>query len=141
LTGRMADIFPSRTPAQFAASLATEVGAVLVEDPGADLSTYLNRTYASPYRAFAIAMADGRTVVSDRVPPPASLLRAARGRLVAERGDGGDTQRARRAGGGGRGRGPDARGDARGFGRLPGLRGGGGPGDAGFGGVEYARVL
>lgn len=141
LTGRMADIFPSRTPAQFATSLASEVGAVLVEDSGADLAVYVNRTYASPYRAFAIAMADGRTVVSDRVPPPASLLRSARGRLLAERGDDDDPQRGRRAGGGGRGRGSDPRGDARGFGRLPGLRGGGGPGDAGIGGVEYARIL
>jgi signal transduction histidine kinase len=154
MTGRMADVFPSRTPAQFASSIASDVGAVLVSDPGADLRAYLSSAYSSPYRPYAVALADGRTFVSERVPPPQSLDFVARQRLSAERGEpwwgrgrsrfgarGGDT------GGPGR-RGQDTGvpyGDAEtreapASGRA--FRGPGGSGGAmGFGGIEFARVL
>lgn len=132
MTGRMDDIFPSRTPAQFASSIASDVGAVSTDRPGLDLRAYLREAYSSPYRGYVVVLADGRVVESERVPPPQSLVRAARGRLLAERGE---------EAFGGRGRDP-RRGDPFGRGGWPG-RGGGfrGGGDELVGGVEYARIL
>lgn len=122
MTGRMADIFPSRTPAQYASAIADDVSVALVERPGVDLRAYVNDVYSSRYRGYVVVLADGSTIVSERVPPPPQLSRSARARLFTEHGD----ERARQYGGGRGGRG---------------YRGGGPPGDDMFGGAEYARVL
>jgi signal transduction histidine kinase len=171
MTGQMTDIFPSRSPAQFASALASDVGAVLVEEPGVDLRAHVVRTYSSPYRSYVVALADGRTVVSERVPPPGPLVRSARTRLLVERGESLPEGRGGRGGrGGGRGneRGGPEPSDRGGVSALPpgdrrseGSEGRGG-GDAGGsgagrffgrsgffrgggdgvpGGIEYARVL
>lgn len=153
MTGRMADVFPTRSPAQFASALASDVGAVLAAQPTVDLRTYVNDTYPSSYRSYVVVLADGRTVVSARVPPPAVLARTARARLLAERGEGGPDNRGdgRRGDFRGRGRG-GARGDGRGARMFDELPGGERFGDRerfvrGFqdrglpGGIEYARVL
>lgn len=157
MTGRMAEVFPSRTPAQFASSIASDVGAVIAAQPDADLRAYLAGEYSSPYRAYVVALADGRTFVSERVPPPQSLEFVARQRLSAERGEiwpGRRTwPRAFGTEGGTPGAGapsgasrpsPSRRDGPRdpsdGGGRP--FRGRGGPpGGEGLGGVEYARVL
>jgi signal transduction histidine kinase len=108
MTGRMTDIFPTRSPAQFASALASDVGAVLVEQPNVDLRAHVLGTYSSPYRSYVVALADGRTVLSERVPPPAPLLRSARTRLFVERGEGPPEGRGGRGGrGGGRPPRPD----------------------------------
>jgi signal transduction histidine kinase len=99
MTGQMTDIFPTRSPAQFASALASDVGAVLVEQPEVDLRAHVLRTYSSPYRSYVVALADGRTVVSERVPPPAPLVRSARTRLLVERGEGAGGGRGGRGGG------------------------------------------
>ena len=112
MTGQMTDIFPTRSPAQFASALASDVGAVLVEQPGVDLRAHVVGSYSSPYRSYVVALADGRTVVSERVPPPVPLVWSARARLLMERGEGPPEGRGGR--GGGRGRGGGGRGGERG---------------------------
>lgn len=168
MTGRMTDVFPTRSPAQFASALASDVGAVLVEQPDVDLRAHVLGIYSSPYRSYVVALADGRTVLSERVPPPAPLVRSARSRLFAERGEGPPDGRGPGRGRGGRGgrgdetefadgrarggappgerrpegapsRAPDsAQGSGRFFSRGGFFRGGG---DGVPGGTEYARVL
>jgi len=81
MTGRMADLFPSRSPAQFAAAIAGDVSTALAEQPGVDLSALINGRYSGSSRGFVVAMADGRSVVSQRVPPPPNFARMARMRL------------------------------------------------------------
>jgi signal transduction histidine kinase len=81
MTGRMVDLFPNRSPAQFATTLAADTGTLLSSQPDADVGGYLNGRYASVPRGFVVALEDGRMVVSRRVPPPPSLVRATRGRL------------------------------------------------------------
>jgi hypothetical protein len=109
MTGQMTDIFPTRSPAQFASAVASDVGAVLAEQPDVDLRAHVLNTYSSPYRSYVVALADGRTVVSERVPPPAVLIRSARTRLLIERGEGPPEGRGGRGGrGGGRPSRPDA---------------------------------
>lgn len=141
MTGRMDDVFPSRTPAQFASSLASDVGAALAEQPDLDVTAFLNSEYSSPYRGYVVALSDGRVIESQRVPPPAQLVRAARSRLMVERGEARDGPGFRP---GGRGE-PRGRGDSRGRGEPRGwggrgFRDGGGFDDS-FGGIEFARVL
>jgi signal transduction histidine kinase len=115
MTGQMTDIFPTRSPAQFASAVASDVGAVLAEQPDVDLRAHVLRTYSSPYRSYVVALADGRTVVSERVPPPAPLIRSARTRLLVERGEGPPEGRGGRGGrGGGRPPRPDDDGPAAG---------------------------
>lgn len=104
MTGQMTDIFPTRSPAQYASALASDVGAALVEQPDVDLRAHVLRTYSSPYRSYVVALADGRTVVSERVPPPGPLLWSARARLLMERGEGPPEGRGGRGGGRGGGR-------------------------------------
>jgi len=138
MTGYMTDMFPSRSPAQLAAAIANDVSTALVDQPGTDLNGYVNGRYSRYSRGFVIVMADGRTVVSERVPPPSTLVRAARGRLFFN----GDRRFDGRGGpppsgdGGPRPRGPGRAGDS--FGRggdsFPnggdrGFRGGGGSGE------------
>jgi signal transduction histidine kinase len=157
MTGQMSDLFPARSPAQFASSLASDVGAVLVEQPDVDLRSYVTRQYSSPYRSYAVVLADGRVVVSERTPPPPVLVRAARARLLVERGEGpfdgrgGRGFRGGRDGGGFRDSGPPRSPESSGSpDTVPGRGGGwplgrgggfrGGP-DLVQGGIEYARVL
>ncbi len=85
MTGRMSDLFPNRSPSQFAAAMAADITAVVTEQPTVDLGEYVNSRYARSSRGFAIAMADGRVIVSQRIPPPPNLVRAARGRLFGDR--------------------------------------------------------
>jgi signal transduction histidine kinase len=95
MTGRMTDLFPNRSPAQFAANLAADVSAALTERADADIDAYANTRYSS-VRGFVIVLRDGRTVVSRRVPPPPMLVRMARGRLFDNRdGDGPQDRRGR----------------------------------------------
>jgi signal transduction histidine kinase len=140
MTGQMADLFPSRSPSQFAATLASDTAALLAQSPDADLNDFVARSHPRAYRGFVIALADGRFAVSQRVPPPPGLLEWARRRL------GLDPFPDRRGPppGLGPGRGPDF---GRGFPEGPG-RGGrfrGGPGGPGPGGpgppVEFAQVI
>ncbi|ODS59079.1 MAG: hypothetical protein ABS36_02750 [Acidobacteria bacterium SCN 69-37] len=165
LSGQRTDIFPARSPAQYAFALAGDVGAVLATQPDVDLRAYVLRNYSSSFRSYAVALADGRMIVSERVPPPQPLVRSARTRLLVERGeepfdghggrgwDGrgrGDRGRDGASGAGFgagprdtrprglRGPGPGEMDDGREFGRGPFLRGGS---DSIPGGIEYARVL
>ncbi len=158
MSGQMNDMFPTRSPALFASALASDVGALLVEQPGVDLRAHVIRNYSSPYRSYAVVLADGRFVVSERTPPPPQLVRSARSRLLVERGEEPYDDHGR-GGRGGRGHsdgsrgGPGARppdapkdpdasfdsGPGRFFGRGGGFFRGGGDGVPG--GTEYARVL
>ena len=161
LTGRMTDVFPSRSPAQVSAAMANDVAEAL-RDAQIDVGASINSRYGGSFRGFVVVLADGRSFESQRVPPPAGLERAARGLLLAARPDL-DTGRSRGRGRDGRG-GPDrgspgtsrnrgedgpgvaARGDGGGRGSTPEGRGGrggflfGGRGDS-SGGVEFARVV
>ena len=85
ITGRMTDFFPNRSPAQFAATLAADVGVTIGERPETDLDAYINGRYSSAPRGFVVALNDGRLVVSKRVPPPPVLIRIARGRVFEDR--------------------------------------------------------
>jgi signal transduction histidine kinase len=130
MTGRMADFFPSRSPAQFAASLAADVASVIAEHPETDVAAYVHGAYSRSSRAFAIALEDGRTIVSTRVPT-FGLEGVARTRLNEALYPGRGRGR-----GFGFGGGPGA-GSPR-SGRQPGTRGpfrGGGPG------FEFARIV
>ncbi|MCC7010911.1 MAG: HAMP domain-containing protein [Acidobacteria bacterium] len=97
MTGRMADLFPNRTPAQLAAALAADVSGLLSERPDADLDRFINERYSGSSRGFVVVLADGRTVVNHRVPPPPMLARQARGRIF-EGMQGGRRDRGERSG-------------------------------------------
>lgn len=84
ISGRMSDFFPTRSPAQLAASIAGDLSAALTDRPDTDIGPFVKQRFASTWRGFVVVMADGRTTVSDRVAPPPSMLRAARGRLFSE---------------------------------------------------------
>ena len=101
ISGRMDDLFPNRTPAQFAGTIATDLSAGLVDQPTLDVDAFVNSRYSGASRGFAVVLSDGRAVVSRRVPPPPMLARIARSRLFD------DPYSDRRAGGRFRGRGPD----------------------------------
>lgn len=88
ISGRMEDLFPNRSPAQFAARIAADVASELTERPGADLDAFLSARYPGTSRGFAVVLSDGRTVVSRRVPPPPNLSRIARSRLFDESDEG-----------------------------------------------------
>jgi signal transduction histidine kinase len=134
MTGRMTELFPSRTPAQFAASLALDVSASLAGDPDVDLDEYLNRQHGSSYRAFVVVLRDDRVAVSHRIPPPPTLVGSARGRLFREIGGPG-----RFAGRDGYGRGDRAFPDG-GRGGFPDGGGRGGFPDGGRGGPSGPRA-
>ncbi|HVZ21390.1 MAG TPA: hypothetical protein VG871_10030, partial [Vicinamibacterales bacterium] len=42
MTGRMSDLFPNRSPSQFAAAMAADITAVVTEQPTVDLGEYVN---------------------------------------------------------------------------------------------------
>lgn len=136
MTGRMTDLFPSRSPAQLAAAIAADVAAALSDQPTADLQQVVNSRYSSASRGFVVVMRDGRVIASQRVPPPPRLVGSARGRLFGDRfeGRGGGPFGGRgRAGGGGDA--PSPGGD-RGFRGFP-DRGG----DRGGTAAEFAPVM
>jgi signal transduction histidine kinase len=153
MTGQMTDIFPTRSPAQLASAIASDVGAFVTEQPEGDLRTHVLDTYSSPYRAYVVALEDGRTINSAIVSPAPPLVRAARTRLMIERGERfSDPRGLGRRGGRGDGAPRVEGGAGRGGEDVTGPRGGGsGRGRGGFdggrrpdgvpGGVEYARVL
>ena len=101
ISGRMDDLFPNRTPAQFAGTIAMDLSAELAERPTSDVDAFVNSRYSSASRGFAVVLSDGRAVVSRRVPPPPMLARIARSRLFD------DPYSDRRSGARFRGRGPD----------------------------------
>ncbi|MEO7190880.1 MAG: HAMP domain-containing sensor histidine kinase [Vicinamibacterales bacterium] len=146
MTGRMTELFPSRSPAQLAASIASDLSVALAEQTGLDADAYVKSHYGTSYHGYVVVLTNGTTIVSHRISPPPNLARMARGRLFFGRGGdrpGPDLSRGR----GGRGRdfGPD-RGE---FGRGGPGRGGPdrdqfGPGsDRGGppGGVEFANIV
>jgi len=156
MTGRMPDLFPSRTSAQLAAAIAEDLSDALTGQPSIDLEPYVTDRYSSSHRGYVVVLSTGAVIVSPRVPPPPSLARAARGRLMGARG-GPDSTPGGRDFGGRRGRGRDdwGRGSGRGGDRGPGLEWGapipgsayggpGGSGPSGFGGgpsTEYANIV
>src|SRR5688572_19271580 len=83
MTGRMTELFPSRSPAQVAAAIAADVSVMLGDPTVTDLPGEINRQQQSSFRGFVVALADGRVVESTRVPPPPQLARAARMRALA----------------------------------------------------------
>jgi signal transduction histidine kinase len=148
MTGRMTDLFPSRSPAQVAAVMAADISGVLGDQPDMDLDEYVNGRFTRSSRGFVVAMADGRTILSNRVAPPPPLVRAARGRLMSDRGrDGGRGGRPSPFGDGasrqrGRpGQGPGPAGPSGGFDRDRGFRGGGDRGGSGGFAAEYAQIV
>lgn len=105
VSGRAADVWPGRTPAEYAHLIAADVATVLVEQPGTDLETYVTTRFPGTYRAFAVATHDRRLVYGRGVVPPPMIGRAAMARLGVESG-GYDGLRGGRGGLGGRGGGP-----------------------------------
>jgi signal transduction histidine kinase len=102
MTGR-GDLFSSRSPAEFAASIASDLSGALAENEKLDVGEYLSDHYSRSFRSFAVVMRDGRTFESQRVPPPPNLVWSARGRLA---GDWFDTRRGPPPPGGRQGGGP-----------------------------------
>jgi signal transduction histidine kinase len=84
ISGRMDDLFPGRSPAQFAGRIASDLSERLAAPEAADIGAYVNAEYSNASRAFAIVLSDGRAIVSRRVPPPPMLARIARSRLFDE---------------------------------------------------------
>jgi signal transduction histidine kinase len=166
MSGR-ADLFPVRSSGEFATGLASDLSAALAEHPDLDISGYVAEQYSRSFRSFVVVTQDGRNVPSLRFPPPASLTRAARGRLTgAERfvsrrgppsqegpsrppsGSPGSSPEPRERGGRDQGLEPrpgeTGRGDGFGRGGRGGGRGGrGGPGGSGFGQgpVDFADIF
>src|SRR5262245_18506873 len=85
MTGRMTDLFPNRSPAQFAATLAADLSATLTDHPETNVDEYVNGRYSGSSRGFVVVLTDGSTIVSRRVPPPPNLARVARSRLFDDR--------------------------------------------------------
>ena len=160
MTGQMTSLFPNRSPAQFAASMASDLSTSYSENPNFDAQSYVEDRERGFARGFVIVLRDGRVLSSRRVPPPGPLARTARARLYEANGfrmgvDRGPAPGGPVAGGGGPGPGgpndhggrfdgPDRSfgGADRGRGRPRpgedafggGAGAGGGPGPGGFGG-------
>jgi signal transduction histidine kinase len=77
ISGRAAEFWPGRTPAEYAQVIAADVSVALAEQPAVDLDAHVNARFTSPYRAFAIVMRDRTVVYGRRVPPPPMIGRAA----------------------------------------------------------------
>ncbi|HYN06735.1 MAG TPA: HAMP domain-containing sensor histidine kinase [Vicinamibacterales bacterium] len=84
MTGRMPDLFPSRSPAQFAAAIAEDLSATLATRPETDLETHLYEAYHRAFHSYVVVMRDGRTIISRHIPPTPDLARRARGQLFGE---------------------------------------------------------
>jgi signal transduction histidine kinase len=121
VSGRAADVWPGRTPAEYAQVIATDVATALVEQPGVDLESYITTRFPGTYRAFVVVTRDRRIVYGRGVPAPPMIGRAAMARLGLESGDVGELPRGGR---GGPGRG------GRGGGLPPGFDGGRAPANA-----------
>lgn len=128
ISGRMDDLFPNRTPAQFAGTIARGLSEALAEQPTLNVDEFVNARYSGSSRGFAVVLADGRAFVSRRVPPPSILPRIARSRLFD------DPYADRRPPQGSR-RGPDVDGGR----DSAGWRGGGPGGSRGLA-VEFAYI-
>jgi signal transduction histidine kinase len=88
LTGQGTEFLPGRSPGEYAQTIAADLATNLAEHPDLNIEDHLNDRYTSTYRAFVVAMRDGRSASSRRVRPPFELSRAAFGRLMG-RGPGG----------------------------------------------------
>ena len=88
LTGRMSELLPGRSPAEYSQTIAADLVTTLAEKPETDLDTYLNDKYQGTYRPFAVVTRDNRMVVSRRIAPPPNLVRAAFGHLNEANGTG-----------------------------------------------------
>ena len=113
VSGRAAEVWPGRTPAEYAQVIAADVATVLVEQPELNLDGYVARRFPGSYRAFVVVTRDRQVIYGRGVPAPPMLGRAALARLGPEVGAGSDTLRGGRGGRGGRegrfgGPGPDA---------------------------------
>ena len=124
MTGSMAELFPMRSPAQLATSVARELGVSLQEDPTTDLNQFVVDKYPYASHAFVIVLRDCRSSVSQRVQPSLAMLAIARRRLGITCPDDRLPPGATGwgppppwGGRGGEGRGGDNRNDARGGGR------------------------
>jgi signal transduction histidine kinase len=84
VSGRAADVWPGRTPAEYAQLIAVDVATALIEQPGLDLDGYVNERFPGTYRAFVVVTGDRRTVYSRAVPGPPMMGRAALSRLGVE---------------------------------------------------------
>src|SRR6188474_1693340 len=84
MTGQMDELSPTRTSAQFATAIADEVSAALTERPDLDLEEFVRSNFGRALRGFAVVMADGRLVVSDRMPIPPQLVGQVRRRLSGD---------------------------------------------------------
>lgn len=106
VSGRAADVWPGRTPAEYAQLIATDVATALVEQPGLDLETYITNRFPGNYRAFVIVTRDRRMIYGRGVPAPPMIGRAALMRLGLESGEPEPPRVGRSGGGRGRGVGP-----------------------------------
>src|SRR6185295_16177135 len=84
LTGRMSELLPGRSPAEYSQTIAADLAAAVTEKADLDLDAYLNDHYRGTYRPFVVVTRDNRTIVSKRIAPPPGLTRAAFGRLNGE---------------------------------------------------------
>src|SRR5262245_49048653 len=84
MTGRMPELFPSRSPAQFASAIAGDLSATLSARPDLDLEAYLHEQYRRSFHSYVVVMRDGRTIVSRHIPPQPETARNARARLFGE---------------------------------------------------------
>ena len=81
LTGRATELLPGRSPEEYAQTIATDLATHLAEHSDLDIDAHLHERYQTSYRAFVVALRDGRVVASRRVTPPPELGRSTRGRL------------------------------------------------------------
>src|SRR5262245_39095702 len=56
MTGSMPELFPSRTSAQLANTIASDLAANLKEQPDLDLIEFVTKNHSTAFRAFVIAM-------------------------------------------------------------------------------------
>jgi signal transduction histidine kinase len=84
MTGRMPELFPSRSPAQFATTIAADLSATLATRPDIEIETYLADVYRRSFHSYVVVMRDGRTVISRHIPPPPDMERQARAQLSGE---------------------------------------------------------
>lgn len=131
VTGRVSDMWPGRSPAEFAQLVASDAAAALATQPDVDLDAHLNGRFTSMYRGFVVVMRDRRIVYSLHIPAPPTLARTAIWRLEQETGVSlGPFDDPGRGGRGGRGRFGPSSGSGR---AVPSAPRGGFPG-GGFGG-------
>ena len=84
VSGRAADVWPGRTPAEYAQLIATDVATALVEQPGLDLDAYVTTRFPGTYRAFVVVTRDRRMVYGRGVPSPPMIGRAALARALPD---------------------------------------------------------